>query len=98
MPPLLLTLLLVLICPPQPVLTSALLTQDECVWPAYLKAHRPLFLNGDVENGAIDPETIEGVKLFEAKELGMEKMVVQSLEAVYEMVKSGGSAERCKKP
>jgi nicotinamide/nicotinate riboside kinase len=75
-----------------------ILSQDGCVWPAYLKAHRPLFKDGNVESGEIDPEAIEGVKVFEAKELGMEKMVVQSLEALYETVKSGRTAEQWKKP
>ncbi|GAA5988348.1 hypothetical protein JCM11641_003489 [Rhodosporidiobolus odoratus] len=69
-----------------------------CVWPAYLRAHSPLFVDGNVETGTIDPEAIEGVKLFEAKEMGMEKMVVQALEAIYETVKSGRRAGDWKKP
>ncbi|BGP18586.1 hypothetical protein JCM10213_002126 [Rhodosporidiobolus nylandii] len=71
---------------------------DNCVWPAYLRAHRPLFQDGDVEAGAVDSNAIEGVRLFEAKELGMEKMVVQALEAIYEAVKSGRTAKDWKKP
>ncbi|GAA6043959.1 hypothetical protein JCM8097_004889 [Rhodosporidiobolus ruineniae] len=71
---------------------------DECVWPAYLRAHRPLFLNGDVEHGATDPSAIEGVDVLEAKELGMEQMVVRALERLYETVKSGRTAKDWKKP
>ncbi|GAA5889150.1 hypothetical protein JCM6882_009755 [Rhodosporidiobolus microsporus] len=71
---------------------------DLCVYPAYLRAHKPLFVDGDVEAGPIDSAAIEGVKLFEAKELGMEKMVVQSLEAIYETVTSGRTAKDWKKP
>ncbi|KWU46008.1 P-loop containing nucleoside triphosphate hydrolase protein, partial [Rhodotorula sp. JG-1b] len=29
---------------------------EKCVWPAYLSAHAPLFVDGDVEKGAIDPQ------------------------------------------
>ncbi|BGO93599.1 ribosylnicotinamide kinase [Rhodotorula toruloides] len=71
---------------------------DKCVWPAYLKAHRPLFVNGDVESGAIDSSAIEGVELFEAKELSMDEMVDRAAARIYGAVKSGQTKERWTKP
>ncbi|GAA5912195.1 hypothetical protein JCM5296_007507 [Sporobolomyces johnsonii] len=71
---------------------------DLCVWPAYLKAHRPLFVDGNVESGAPDPSAIEGVELFEAKELGMDEMVRRACERIYEAVKQGKTAKGFKKP
>ncbi|GAA6003932.1 hypothetical protein JCM10207_006473 [Rhodosporidiobolus poonsookiae] len=71
---------------------------DLCVWPAYLRAHRPFFVDGNVETGAVDPAVVEGVRVFEAKELGMEKMVEQACEALYETVKSGRTAKDFEKP
>lgn len=72
--------------------------QDKCVWPAYLRAHSPLFQKGDVESGSVDPSAIEGVELLEAKELGMEAMVVRACERIYEAVKSGKGREQWTKP
>jgi len=71
---------------------------DKCVWPAYLRAHAPLFLSHDVEHGAVDPSTIEGVQLLEANELGMEAMVVRACEVIYEAVESGKGRERWTAP
>ncbi|CEQ42415.1 SPOSA6832_04221, partial [Sporobolomyces salmonicolor] len=71
---------------------------DLCVWPAYLKAHRPLFVDGDVESGAPDPSAIEGVELFEAKELGMDEMVRRACERIYAAVKEGKTSKEFKKP
>ncbi|BGP34049.1 ribosylnicotinamide kinase [Rhodotorula toruloides] len=71
---------------------------DKCVWPAYLKAHRSLFLDGDVESGLIDSSAIEGVELFEAKELSMDEMVDRAAARIYEAVKSGQTKERWTKP
>ncbi|BGP50396.1 ribosylnicotinamide kinase [Rhodotorula kratochvilovae] len=71
---------------------------DLCVWPAYLRAHAPLFAGGDVERGEFDPQAIEGVQLLEAKELGMEEMVVRACEAIYEAVESGVGRERWARP
>ncbi|BGP26420.1 hypothetical protein Rt10032_c11g4625 [Rhodotorula toruloides] len=71
---------------------------DKCVWPAYLKAHRPLFVNGDVEAGPIDSTAIEGVELFEAKELSMDAIVDQACARIYDAVKGGQTRERWTKP
>jgi hypothetical protein len=79
-------------------LVSPLSPQDNIVWPAYLSAHRPLFVKGDVENGKIDSSVIDGVELLEASELGMEDMVRRSCETVYELVKSGHTMKDWSKP
>lgn len=83
-------------------LKSARLTpitlQDKCVWPAYLKAHRPLFVDGDVECGRIDTSAIEGVELFEAKELSMDEIVDRACARIYEAVKGGQTNGQWKKP
>ncbi|GAA5828497.1 hypothetical protein JCM3770_002288 [Rhodotorula araucariae] len=71
---------------------------DLCVWPAYLRAHAPLFVDGDVERGLLDPAAIEGGQLLEAKELGMEEMVVRACEAIYEAVESDRGRERWTSP
>lgn len=83
-------------------LPSALLArsphQDNIVWPAYLKAHRPLFQNGDVEKGAIDTNVISGVELLEAGELGMEAMLSKSCETIYRFIEEGKTAAVWEKP
>ncbi|GAA5986122.1 hypothetical protein JCM10908_006418 [Rhodotorula pacifica] len=57
---------------------------EKCVWPAYLSAHAPLFLNGDVEAGALDPQ--QGIELFETRELSMDDMVNRACERIYARV------------
>ncbi|GAA5859114.1 hypothetical protein JCM8547_004007 [Rhodosporidiobolus lusitaniae] len=71
---------------------------DLCVWPAYLRAHAPLFVNNDVEHGQPNPDAIEGVQVFEANEMGMEKMVVGACEELWRYVKEGRTAEGWRKP
>ena len=72
--------------------------QDNIVWPAYLKAHRHLFVNGDVVNGKIDEQAISGVELLEARELGMEAMLTKSCETIYKCIEDGRSAKDWEKP
>ncbi|GAA5891247.1 hypothetical protein JCM8208_002559 [Rhodotorula glutinis] len=71
---------------------------DSCVWPAYLRAHAPLFVSRDVEHGAFDPHAIDGIELLEANELGMEAMVVRACGAIYKAVESGEGRERWAAP
>ncbi|GAA5939440.1 ribosylnicotinamide kinase [Sporobolomyces koalae] len=61
---------------------------DKCVWPAYLKAHQPLFVNRDHERGEIDPTRIGGgpIEILEARELSMDQMVERSLEGIYKQL------------
>jgi hypothetical protein len=75
-----------------------LFQQDNIVWPAYLKAHRPLFQNGDVEKGQIDTKAISGVELLEARELGMEAMLAKSCETIYRFIEEGKTADVWEKP
>lgn len=74
------------------------LDQDLCVWPAYLKAHRPLFESGQVESGPIDKNAISGVTVLEAKELSMDEMVERALREIYEGVRSGKGREQWENP
>jgi len=74
------------------------LDQDLCVWPAYLKAHRPLFESGQVESGPIDKNAISGVTVLEAKELSMDEMVERALREIYEGVSSGKGREQWENP
>lgn len=71
---------------------------DDIVWPAYLSAHRSLFLNGDVEAGPPDPDKIDGLVLLEASQLGMEDMVRKTCEVVFDRVSSGKTAKDWRKP
>ncbi|GAA5849334.1 hypothetical protein JCM5353_006741 [Sporobolomyces roseus] len=71
---------------------------DLCVWPAYLKAHRPLFESGQVESGPIDKNAISGVTVLEAKELSMDEMVERALREIYEGVSSGKGREQWENP
>lgn len=45
---------------------------DNIVWPAYVKANAPLFVNSDIESGAHRADA--GLLLLEAKELNMSDM------------------------
>ncbi|GAA5975379.1 hypothetical protein JCM5350_006461 [Sporobolomyces pararoseus] len=71
---------------------------DLCVWPAYLKAHRPLFVDEQIESGSIDESKIEGVRILEARQLTMDRMVELALEDIYTSLKEGRGKERWKKP
>ncbi|SGY61008.1 BQ5605_C007g04515 [Microbotryum silenes-dioicae] len=71
---------------------------DQIVWPAYEKAHKKLFTNGDINKGTIDPSIISGVNLLEASELSMTQLVDQSCEAIYGMVKEGRTARHWERP
>lgn len=71
---------------------------DDIVWPAYLSAHRKLFLAGDVESGAPNPDAIEGLVLLEANGLSMEDMVRRACESVYDRVRSGKTAKDWARP
>lgn len=64
---------------------------DQIVWPAYISAHRPLFVKGDVEHGTFDSTKIDGVVLLEAGE--MDDMVEKACQAIYERVRSGKTAK-----
>ncbi|BGP57217.1 ribosylnicotinamide kinase [Rhodotorula sphaerocarpa] len=63
---------------------------EKCVWPAYLKAHRRLFVNGDVEAGKLDPR--EPVELFETREMTMDDMVNRVCERLYAAAKEGNAS------
>ncbi|KAM0790659.1 hypothetical protein ACM66B_004519 [Microbotryomycetes sp. NB124-2] len=65
---------------------------DNIVWPAYLKAHKPLFVNGDVEQGQIDESVISGVELLEAKDLTMDELLSRAAQTVFDFVSSGKTA------
>ncbi|GAA6063397.1 hypothetical protein JCM10212_002968 [Sporobolomyces blumeae] len=71
---------------------------DLCVWPAYLKAHRPFFVEGNVESGPIDPLAIEGVELIEAREVTMDEMVERTLGVIWDDLNEGRTCERFVKP
>ncbi|SCV71448.1 BQ2448_3036 [Microbotryum intermedium] len=71
---------------------------DQIVWPAYEKAHKKLFTNGDVNAGTIDSNVTSGIHLLEASESSMTQLVQQSCEAIYEMVKAGRTAKDWEKP
>lgn len=61
------------------------------MWPAYLSAHSPLFVDGDVETGAIDPQ--QRIELFETQEMTMDDMVNRVCERIYaEVQKKAASA------
>ncbi|KAK4704380.1 hypothetical protein P7C70_g1829, partial [Phenoliferia sp. Uapishka_3] len=57
---------------------------EKMTWPAYLEANSKLFLNGDVENGAANPEVIEDLVILEASQFGMEEMVDRACTALFE--------------
>ena len=59
---------------------------EKCVWPAYLSAHAPLFVDGDVEKGAIDPQ--QAIELFETQEMSMDAMVNRVCERIYAEVQN----------
>lgn len=61
---------------------------DLCVWPAYLKAHEPFFVQGQVESGPIDRSKIERVQILEARDLTMNDMVKACLEEIYDRLSS----------
>jgi hypothetical protein len=63
---------------------------EKCVWPAYLSAHAPLFVDGDVETGAIDPQ--QGIELFETQEMTMDDMVNRVCERIYAEVQNKSTA------
>lgn len=71
---------------------------DQIVWPAYISAHRPLFVDGNVESGQPDESKIEGVVLLEAGDLSMDELVSKACETVHERVKSGKGAGDWRKP
>lgn len=73
-------------------LTCPRLLQDNIVWPAYLDAHAPLFLSGDVVSGAFDPTVISGATILEASQLSMEQMVNKACKEVFEHAKAGKEA------
>lgn len=62
---------------------------ENIVWPAYVSAHAPLFLNGDVEAGQPDSKKIEGVVLLEASELKMDGMVDRACQLIRDRLESG---------
>ncbi|KAK4052415.1 ribosylnicotinamide kinase [Microbotryomycetes sp. JL201] len=71
---------------------------DNIVWPAYLKAHRPLFVGGDVEHGEFDASVISGVELLEARKFSMDELLSHAAQTVYEFVASGKTCDMWDKP
>ncbi|KAI5477222.1 hypothetical protein MNV49_006595 [Pseudohyphozyma bogoriensis] len=71
---------------------------DNIVWPAYLKAHRPIFIDGNVESGQPDHSKVDGLVVYEASELGMDAMLEKTCEEVYESVVKGKTAKEWKRP
>ncbi|KAK4057044.1 ribosylnicotinamide kinase [Microbotryomycetes sp. JL221] len=65
---------------------------DNIVWPAYLKAHRPLFVNGDVEHGSFDSNVIADVELLEAKDMSMDELLDKVAKRVFEFASGSTQA------
>ncbi|KAF8638020.1 hypothetical protein AX16_010652 [Volvariella volvacea WC 439] len=57
---------------------------EQIVYPAYVDAHRDLFVDGDVENGALNGNKVKGLVLLEALELSMSDMVDRCCEVLRE--------------
>ena len=74
------------------------MSQDDIVWPAYLKAHRPLFKAGDVERGHFDDSVISGVELLEASNLSMDEILDKACDTIWSYVKAGKRASDWPKP
>lgn len=59
---------------------------DDIVWPAYIKAHKHLFRNDNVEAGDLS-ERAKGkdmdMYLLETSKVGMDGMVQEMAEAIY---------------
>ena len=58
---------------------------DTVVWPAYIKAHKPLFEDGDVVKGKLNPNSkvAKDMLLFEASERTMADLVQESCERIW---------------
>lgn len=72
--------------------------QDKCVWPAYLSAHAPLFVDGNVEQGDLTPGS--PVELLQTPELSMDDMVNRTCAQLYEAIEQSrtGAAEEDDRP
>lgn len=68
------------------------------MYPAYVEAHKSLFINGDVETESINEEKISGVVLLEGRDLTIEDMVDKACGAIFDQVKSGKTAKDFEKP
>lgn len=54
---------------------------EQIVWPAYIDAHRKLFVNGDIE-GAV---AAEGMNVIEGMEVSMSQAVERCCELLYQL-------------
>ncbi|KAL8276317.1 hypothetical protein RQP46_011283 [Phenoliferia psychrophenolica] len=61
---------------------------DNFTWPAFLSAHRQLFIDGDVEAGLASPDGIQDLVILESK-LGIDFMVNRACEVILDKLKAG---------
>lgn len=60
---------------------------DDIVYPAYLDAHKDIFVDGDVEHGRLT-STVSELILIEGLEISMSDAVEQCCSVLKEMVES----------
>jgi len=51
---------------------------EQIAYPAYIRAHTHVFKGGDVENGDLVGDVIDGVTLLEGSAMGIEAMLSKS--------------------
>ena len=66
---------------------------ENVVWPNYVKYHRHLFVNGDVEKGELSDwaRTMAGVKRQDGEEMGMKEVVEWGSRVVVQVLGQGQS-------
>ena len=62
------------------------------MFPAYVDAHKDLFVDGDVETGALNGQKVEGLVLLETLDISMTEAadrscttILQCLETLYSL-------------
>ncbi|KAF5326235.1 hypothetical protein D9611_000069 [Ephemerocybe angulata] len=59
---------------------------EDIVWPAYVDAHKDLFVDGDVENGQLSGEKVENLVLLDTLQLSMSDAVDKSCKVIQDYV------------
>lgn len=57
---------------------------DQIVYPAYVRAHEPIFTDGDIERGQPNG-TIQGLVLIDCEKLEMDEVFKRACEAVLDI-------------
>lgn len=55
---------------------------EDIVWPAYVEAHKDLFVDGDVENGQLSPKKVPNLVLLETLQMSMSEAVEKSCDVI----------------